>query len=396
MPETLTEEGQLRKMANDIAAWNIELLAKPTNSGHISFEAQRNFFGQIKNFYDQIANSHIPAIPQAKIAGMLRQGAEIIECLRAIQNFDVRSVSDPRSASNESISRLHQTWNPAYSQMAVDVAIARISSPGFKQELSNARAEIESIKHSWAATKKGFEQQQLEHERQLKEKRDEMEKLLTAARNAVRLDVVSAQASEFNMEATRCAKTAVKWLWATVAMVILSTGIAWKVLLSSFTTTPVNVVVHQSVALATNQPVKIGPNQATANRPGGNDSQSPRPDVTQLDAAATTAAVIQQSVARIFIVTLLYGLVIWCARNYFACRHNYTVNRHRRNAMQTFRAFVEGTKDTPTQDFILRQAAACAFSPQQSGYLKDESLPSPAPSAQILDMFGGKGDSAKT
>jgi hypothetical protein len=54
--------------------------------------------------------------------------------------------------------------------------------------------------------------------------------------------------------------------------------------------------------------------------------------------------------------------------------------------MQTFRAFVEGTKDLATQDFILRQAAACAFAPQQSGYLKDESLPIPAPASQIVDV----------
>ena len=99
-----------------------------------------------------------------------------------------------------------------------------------------------------------------------------------------------------------------------------------------------------------------------------------------------TAAVVQQTVARVLIVSLLYASVVWFARNFFACRHKYTVNRHRRNAMQTFRAFVEGTQDPATSDFILRQAAACGFAPQQSGYLKDESLSIPAPASQIIDV----------
>src|SRR6266542_3728871 len=105
-----------------------------------------------------------------------------------------------------------------------------------------------------------------------------------------------------------------------------------------------------------------------------------------IEGKVVTIAVIQQTIARLLIITLLYGAVVWCARNYFACRHNYTVNRHRRNAMQTFRAFVEGTKDPATQDFILKQAAACAFAPQQTGYLKDESLPAPVPASQIIEV----------
>ena len=109
-------------------------------------------------------------------------------------------------------------------------------------------------------------------------------------------------------------------------------------------------------------------------------------DASTISNHAITIEALQQTVARILIITLLYSVVVWVARNYFASRHNYTVNRHRRNAMQTFRAFVEGTEDKATQDFILRQAAACAFAPQQTGYLKDESLPTPAPSSPFIDI----------
>ena len=75
-----------------------------------------------------------------------------------------------------------------------------------------------------------------------------------------------------------------------------------------------------------------------------------------------TAATIQYVVAKLLVISTLSFGVLWCARNYRAERHNETLNKHRANALMTFRAFVEGTADNRVKDAILLQAAQAAFS----------------------------------
>lgn len=88
--------------------------------------------------------------------------------------------------------------------------------------------------------------------------------------------------------------------------------------------------------------------------------------------SAMTASFVLLAIPRVLIFSMIYFGLIWCSRNYSAARHNAVVNEHRANALATFLAFVNGTRDEKIQDAILMQAASCAFSPQTSGYMKDE------------------------
>jgi hypothetical protein len=219
-------------------------------------------------------------------------------------------------------------------------------------------------------------------EQQHKAQKEELEKVMAAAREAAKFEAVTAQSKAFDQEAQEALVEARWWLFFTTLLVGVSVWFVWFVFLKDLhpalaNSTPLSV----SKLTGSNQPIALATNTVPS-------TESP------IESKVITAALLEQTVARILVVTLLYGAVVWCARNYFASRHNFTVNRHRRNAMNTFRAFVQGTEDKSTQDFILRQAATCAFSPQQSGYLKDESLPTPGPASQIVDMVkpGGKPD----
>lgn len=101
---------------------------------------------------------------------------------------------------------------------------------------------------------------------------------------------------------------------------------------------------------------------------------------------ATTAGSIQFVLSKIiFLSTLSFG-IFWCARNYRAERHNKTLNKHRANALGTFRAFVEGTEDTQVRDAILLQAAQAAFVNRSTGYeVSDKELP---PVNPVLGIVG--------
>jgi hypothetical protein len=84
--------------------------------------------------------------------------------------------------------------------------------------------------------------------------------------------------------------------------------------------------------------------------------------------------IIKTGIPRIVILGIGYFALIWCARNYAASRHNLIVNRHRRNALSTFKTFYLGTEDPAIRNAILMQATACIFSAQSTGYLKEEAV----------------------
>lgn len=56
------------------------------------------------------------------------------------------------------------------------------------------------------------------------------------------------------------------------------------------------------------------------------------------------------------------------ARNYATHKHNAVVNRHRQNALLTYRALVAAAGEKGTEDVVLAHAASCIFSPQDTGF----------------------------
>jgi hypothetical protein len=74
----------------------------------------------------------------------------------------------------------------------------------------------------------------------------------------------------------------------------------------------------------------------------------------------------------IVIVALLY-LVHLCGRNYVAAKHNETVNRHRANALSTYRLLVDSGETEHNRDLVLAAAAGAIFAPQETGFLKQGS-----------------------
>ncbi len=98
-----------------------------------------------------------------------------------------------------------------------------------------------------------------------------------------------------------------------------------------------------------------------------------------------TATTIQYVVAKLLVISTLSFGVLWCARHYRAERHNETLNRHRANALMTFRAFVEGTTDNRVKDAILLQAAQAAFVGRPTGFdAPEKDAPSINPVVEIL------------
>ncbi|HUU47115.1 MAG TPA: hypothetical protein VM118_15410 [Acidobacteriota bacterium] len=73
--------------------------------------------------------------------------------------------------------------------------------------------------------------------------------------------------------------------------------------------------------------------------------------------------------AKLLLISLLVSAAVWATRNYSAHRHNYVINQHRHNALESFETFATSASEGGTRDAVLLQATRCIFEHQTSGYL---------------------------
>ena len=153
----------------------------------------------------------------------------------------------------------------------------------------------------------------------------EADNIIKSLKDAAAESGVTRHSEIFANEAKKHNKLAIYWLLATIGLIIVSIIIAYLVL-------------------------NLSPSSATP----------------------STYEMVQYSITKIVIFTILYYLIILFVRNYNAHRHNYVVNKHRQNALSTFLTFVDSTKDQETKNAILIQTTQSIFSSQLSGYIKNE------------------------
>ena len=96
--------------------------------------------------------------------------------------------------------------------------------------------------------------------------------------------------------------------------------------------------------------------------------------------------IIQLTVGKVLLFAVISYAVFLSARNFMSHTHNTIVNKHRQNALLTFRALADATTDEATRDVILTHASACIFSPQDTGYTKSDGKP-PTPDPSVIGLI---------
>ena len=86
----------------------------------------------------------------------------------------------------------------------------------------------------------------------------------------------------------------------------------------------------------------------------------------------------QLAISKVLIFAVLSYMVYLATKNYLAHKHNAVINRHRQNALMTYKAIVDAAKDSQNKEVILTHASACIFSPQPTGYTGGASPEGPA------------------
>lgn len=102
-----------------------------------------------------------------------------------------------------------------------------------------------------------------------------------------------------------------------------------------------------------------------------------------------TAELTQYIFSKVFVISTLSLLSVSSMRNYRSHKHLEVVNRHRADALETFKTFVEAAgEDQDVRNAVLLEATRCAFAPAVSGYLKLEEEQSHSRVVEILKTAG--------
>lgn len=92
-------------------------------------------------------------------------------------------------------------------------------------------------------------------------------------------------------------------------------------------------------------------------------------------APENTIETVQLITSKLVILSILGYAMFVAVRNFLSHKHNSVVNRHRQNALLTYTAFVDAAPSTASREIVLTHAAASVFSPQDTGYIRQEEPP---------------------
>lgn len=255
------------------------------------------------------------------------------EIFDEINKFSIITGSDPVATRQSLITKLEAAYQPAFSALFPLISYGVARTVDFSALEARARSSIQAI-----ADEKN------EIIVQLRETADEASKVLISVREAAAEQGVTQMAKYFADEAVEHQRHAEKWLIASIFMVAV---------VLSFSV--VSFFLHYYFVPKT----------------------------------AYESAQLIASKAITFVV-LAFAL-FQCVRSYSAHRHNAVTNKHRQNALLTYKTLADAGNSPELRDVVLQHAAAAIYAPNDSGYLKSEERGYGAQSLIALATRSGAG-----
>jgi hypothetical protein len=324
-------KSKLMETLNWYKECNLEKLRRTELGEKLSFDPVMPDIERVVNFYRKLLDCDLSDLPHVTMNQVVGAGLATIEILKKIGVFDPEKSSNPFPERQELMNQIRNRWEADFPAVSPILAYSTKSSADFQRLEREARGTLSQLSED----KKDFTKETTAILEQMKSALNEVQ---DAAKNAG----VSQHAVHFNDEAGNSKIIALCWLGAAIVF-----GFA----------TISYIIFHVEPILS-----KIT-------------------DVTAL-------TLIQTSIPRLIIVFVLTYGMIWSARNFSASIHNFVVNRHRSNALASFKTFVESTSKPEIKDAVLMQATHAIFMPQDSGYTKSDPQ---NPTSQVVEVYRGLG-----
>lgn len=257
------------------------------------------------------------------------QAQDALKQFNQIRAFSPRQHSqNPIGVRDNLVNQLRDKYDAYFQIISPVIAYSIRKGTDFEALEKKAQETVSSIEN--------FKNEQIEKQKQIT---SEMESVLQKVRQAAAEVGVAQHATHFKDEAVEHNEKSKKWLYSTIAMAIFT--IVWGFLAIFVIKAPDN---------------------------------------------ASNSQILQFTIGKLIVLSSLYYALVWSAKNYNAHRHNYVINKHRQNCLNTFETFVKATgNDAETKNAVLLQATQSIFSSQPSGYVhKDSETESPNKFIEIM------------
>ena len=266
--------------------------------------------------YKQLSLTVLEDLPDNLLDGIKRQADADFNKFQQALNFDPANVQNqnPATARDAIINNITSAYPPAFNVLWNYIAYGVSKSVDFQRMENEARSMIQSVKDKTEEITQELQNNQIQSGQ-----------ILNDMRKAAAEQGVSQQAIYFKEEAVEHEKLSNQWKGMTLKMAI---GLGIYAIISLF--------VHKIPWLS--------------------------PHNTYESAQLVSS--------KILIFGVISYIMFLAAKNFLSHKHNAIVNKHRQNALMTFKVLIDAGISQESKDIVLTHASACIFSPQETGYIK--------------------------
>jgi len=311
----------------ELSAIDPKTLARTSDlSPDINFKAAVPHFEEMLDLCKQLSQRDLSRLTHAQLTGIAGACDQLSNLIKQVRDFTLNQ-NTPGDVCKNIITSISSAYDTVMNPLLLPLAFTATQATDY--------AKIEREAKGYHATMKA-EAEALS--KFIVTARTEAAQALAAVKEQAAEAGVSTNAQIFAGDAEKHREAAKGWLKATIWLAVATFGAAVAALVTAFLYHPEDL-----------------------------------------------APTVQYVVAKVLVLSVLSFGVLWCARNYKSQKHNETLNKHRANALMTFRAFVEGTADVRVRDAILLQAAQAAFSARPTGFdAPEKDSPTISPVVEIL------------
>ncbi len=307
-PEKINE---LKAELTKITQYTEENLIGRPDWGAINFEMARPDIELAISIATDLSGLPLQYLSDSAIGDIISQLPSVTQQLQNIDNFDL--TGDAGARRDQISQELHD-----FAEQLNTFACSHIPYLAYRRgDMSSNIAALNS-----AVTQA---EQQLDNARTtIETKTEEINAIISAARDAAASVGVATFTQEFDQEAADLKNRSLKWLWAAGIFAGLTIGTAFL-----FYSWP------------------------------------------KISADAWAWETVRNVFSKIAIIAVLFTGTAWCGRIYRALTHQATINRHRALSLKTFQAFVAATDDDRIKDTVLMAATRTVFGQASTGLVND-------------------------
>lgn len=317
-----------RQSLERVQSFDAESLVRRDDLGGINFSAAVASAKQVIELFQRINPSSLVLFPLDQMRQIKSQADQVYALFQSVLAFDPEASLNASGERSTLLDQIKAQPESIASNLwhHISFAVAATLDPT-------------AVQQQMRAAMQGFTDERASALSEIRELQAQAETVLTHVRDAAAEQGVSQQAQHFKTLANEHSKDAQTWLRYSLYAAAVTLGFA---LLTS--------VTYRVPWLSPQNPIEAA----------------------------------QLITSKLIIFGILSYASFVCVRNFLSHKHNKVVNEHRQNSLLTYKSFVEAAPSLASREIVLTHAAASVFTPQETGYIKQEEA---AGGRSVLEMI---------